>query len=572
MSDVREKIFCNDCGKSFSSKGYMKLHILNSKQCKKYKDALYLCRKCGFKGMNHKTILEHIGDCDRVYENKDPLEILEDSIKLFEENGRDVDREEIRKLEMKLQISDLKLQIYKDIIENNLPIKLDDTVKEIKENEESTAKVVVYRSYSNGRLDVVLNRDFETIETPQKSESGQCALENMMVYRSTDYMAEQTISETVSVPSSPTPPKMTPKRRKRTQYKTIRNCSPEDAEDLKSRREMITDKFHTLHPKVEEEELQRCIASLKKGKVTLKVLAEIRIKRYKCLVYLDINTYVELLKNHCTQLNNLDPSILENKKMRNTFISTLEQRLLQCNGYTDTYLDTEDVSQFGKVLCERLPPIEGFHPLDLENFYRRVMNPSISFFTVRDILNAELQNLYGCNQIIYVDLPKSLKEDPYSFYILEKLDGDTRCWKMDCRMENIAMDLAENLVQYCIKRFTKIYRDIFGDNDYRENWENENQVTEYDCRSLLLNIITISNLFKMCKIIQELVKEHTTYVPTFNDKFNLVGDDAIQRKRFVDMQKNDYMDQIKDNLGQLFDKVTDREIVEIYNKHQEEFS
>jgi len=627
MSEVREKIFCNDCGKSFSSKGYMKLHILNSKRCQKHKDVLYLCRKCGFKGMNHKTILEHIGDCDIIYENKDPIEILEDSVKLLEENGRDVDREEIRNLKMKLQIADIKLRIYQDIIENNLPIKLDDTIREKVEVMERTAKVEVYRSYSNGRLDVVLNRDFETVDTCDDKgtvedmisklplaihkeledkpihteenifrdpgiiiESGHVSSqsnismsesesesESGLSFRSTDFMKKDTEEEVdLSIsdtdPVSPTPAKMTPKRRKRIQYRTIKNCSQEDAKDMKVHIETITDKFHTLHPKIEQEELQRDIAALKKGKVTLKVLTEIRTKRCNSLIYLGINEYIELLKNHCTQINTLDPSILENKKTRNTFISTLEQRLLQCNGYTDTYLDAEDVSQFGKILSERLPSTGEFCPLDLENFYRRVMNPSVAFFTVKDILNTELQNIYGCNQIVYVDLPKSSKEDPYSFYILEKLEGDIRYWKMGCRMEDIATDLAENLVQYCIKKFTKIYRDVFGDNDYRENWESENQVTEYDCGSLVRNIITLSNCFKTCKIMQELVKEHPAFVPTSNDKFNLVGDDAIQRKRFVTMRKNNYMEQIKENLGQLFDKVTDQEIIKIYDKHQEEFA
>ncbi len=570
MSEVSDKIFCNDCGKTFSSKGYLKLHILNSKRCQKHKDILYLCRKCGFKGMNHKTILEHIGDCNRIYENKDPLEILEDSVKFLEENGRDVDREEIRNLKMELQIADIKLRIYQDIIENNLPIKLDDTIREKVEVMEKTAKVEVYRSYSNGRLDVVLHRDFETVDRQQTCDD-KGTMEDMMVYRSTDFMKKDTeevdlsISETTAVP-------VTPKRRKRIQYRTIKNCSQEDAKDMKVHIETITDKFHTLHPKIEQEELQRDIAALKKGKVTLKVLTEIRTKRYNCLVYLDINEYIELLKKHCTQINTLNPSILENKKTRNTFISTLEQRLLQCNGYTDTYLDAEDVSQFGKILSERLPSTEEFYPFDLENFYRRVMNPSVAFFTVKDILNTELRNIYGCNQIVYVDLLKSSKEDPYSFYILEKLDGDIRYWKMGCRMENISTDLAENLAQYCIKKFTKIYRDIFGDNDYRENWESENQVTEYDCGSLVRNIITLSNPFKTCKIMQELVKEHATFVPTSNDKFNLLGDDAIQRKRFVTMRKNNYMEQIKENLGQLFDKVTDQEIIKIYDKHQEEFA
>lgn len=57
-----------------------------------------------------------------------------------------------------------------------------------------------------------------------------------------------------------------------------------------------------------------------------------------------------------------------------------------------------------------------------------------------------------------------------------------------------------------------------------------------------------------------MVVSKATYIPTENDKFNLYGDDSLQRKRFHEKEDADLVDIIK----QLFDDITSIQAVDFY--------
>ena len=64
MSSEDDRIICNECDNEFTTRGYLKLHHLNAKFCKKYKDVLFVCRKCLFTAKNEKKALLHIEECE----------------------------------------------------------------------------------------------------------------------------------------------------------------------------------------------------------------------------------------------------------------------------------------------------------------------------------------------------------------------------------------------------------------------------------------------------------------------------------------------------------------------------
>ena len=75
------------------------------------------------------------------------------------------------------------------------------------------------------------------------------------------------------------------------------------------------------------------------------------------------------------------------------------------------------------------------------------------------------------SNVIYVALPKSTKEDPYSFYRLDNVNSNNkRQWKLDWRLEDISLSLSSSLLNFMIVTFRKIYKDVFLDNDYRDNY------------------------------------------------------------------------------------------------------
>ena len=109
--------------------------------------------------------------------------------------------------------------------------------------------------------------------------------------------------------------------------------------------------------------------------------------------------------------------------------------------------------------------------------------------------------------------------------------------------------------------FRKIYYDVFDDNIFRIDYSNKTQITECDCEQLLQNIFLLSQPIKFCNKIRFLIMKNASYTPTENDKFNLYGDDTLQKKKFQHTIKTD---NIVDVIKELFDSITTEDAVDFY--------
>ena len=131
---------------------------------------------------------------------------------------------------------------------------------------------------------------------------------------------------------------------------------------------------------------------------------------------------------------------------------------------------------------------------------------------------------------------------------------------MDCRLEELATNLSLNILPYMINIFRKLYKYIFDDNDFRQDYVGKNQLTENDCEQLLQNIFIVSKTQQFCNLLRKEIFTKAIYKPTENDKFNLYGDDALQRKKFQEKDDSDNINIVK----QLFDDITMEELVDFY--------
>jgi hypothetical protein len=131
---------------------------------------------------------------------------------------------------------------------------------------------------------------------------------------------------------------------------------------------------------------------------------------------------------------------------------------------------------------------------------------------------------------------------------------------MDCRLEDFSNNLINNILPYMINIFRNLYRDVFNDNEFRPKFNEYCQLTECDCEQLLQNIILMGQPKEFCNIIRNKVKIKAVYHPTENDKFNIIGDDTLQRKRFQHKEEIDLIDILK----QLFDGISSEEAVDFY--------
>ena len=99
-------------------------------------------------------------------------------------------------------------------------------------------------------------------------------------------------------------------------------------------------------------------------------------------------------------------------------------------------------------------------------------------------------------------MKKSTLDDPFSFYYLEMIKSGKNKWRMDCRLEEMTSDLETKIKDYCIKIFRNIYFKIFGDNEYRSNIFKLNEIFEYECKTIIKNLIFVSNYVKFVKYFQ----------------------------------------------------------------------
>ncbi len=78
---------------------------------------------------------------------------------------------------------------------------------------------------------------------------------------------------------------------------------------------------------------------------------------------------------------------------------------------------------------------------------------------------------------------------------------------MDCRLEDLTNSISNNMIPYMIDNFRKMYKDVFGDNDYRVDYKKRCQLTDCDCEQLVKNIFTLADPKSASKLLCDLVRE-----------------------------------------------------------------
>jgi len=305
--------------------------------------------------------------------------------------------------------------------------------------------------------------------------------------------------------------------------------------------------------------------NIKNTKTYLKHFELIKKTRKSLLGTLAFNEYNTLLESHIKILEEILTDKGHNAKKITTTISkslsSLESRLLLYGNYYDVPIDIEELSNFRTCLELSVKSYTYYKPFNITEKLKLFFNYGTVLTSIKNCIETYIINKYDFNNVVYVQLKNSSEEDPYSFYILENIVKEKRYWKMDCRLVELSESIINNVRPYLINIFKKIYQDIFNDNDYRENYNSKTEITSSDFEQLLQNIFTLSDTFKFYNIIRTIIKQKAPYYPTENDKFNIVSDDLILKKRFSNTKERvDKADIVK----MLFDNITNEQAVDLY--------
>lgn len=370
-----------------------------------------------------------------------------------------------------------------------------------------------------------------------------------------------------------------PRSKKHSTYKTLKKCitmaeelTPEDKNNkIKQINEIIKQpllKDLSDYKKIFNE----CFEQIKKNRFYSKSMEELKKTKTKIIDLIPYIEYEVLLREHVSTLENIfKEKEYNDKKILNTIpksMSALDMRILQYSNYINTELEMDDIQKLKKSLSIFNSSPEFYTKFVCIDFFKKFFNYGSVVFSLKESIELYLFNTYDFNNVIYTPLKQSTDKDPYSFYILESMKQQKRYWKMDCRLEDLSNNFIYNIKPYLIKLFRKIYFDVFHDNLYRLDYKTANVITEYDCEQLLRNIYTMANQKQFCVFLRNIVKEKATYIPTENDKFNIYGDDCLQKKRFSNIKEKEISDDKIQLAKLLFDGISIEEAVDFKDAYE----
>ncbi len=371
----------------------------------------------------------------------------------------------------------------------------------------------------------------------------------------------------------PTLPEESPPQKRKT-YKSVKavvELVPEEPEDEKQDRiEKVNKERAALRAKFGDvkactRDFDRLFEIMKTGKNFSNGMTDIKRLRCSLIGSMSLEDYEVILKSHVQILTEFFTAKgWTSRKISTTVsrgLSPLESRMLRYGNYYTQHLDLDEVEKFDVALNLSICSPQEYVPFDAGAFYKNFLNYGSVILPIMDVIESHIGNVYGFHNIVYVEIPKSSNDDPYSFYLLDSVTRSRRGWDMDCRLERLTVGLVSNLMPYLISMFRKMYCDVFGDNEYRKDYAETNQLMRCDCSQVVANILELSIPRVVGWRLRDIVKTKCTLPMTDKDKTNLTGDDALQKKRLsTDKDDPDYIDTVR----QLFDTISSEEAVDFY--------
>lgn len=286
-----------------------------------------------------------------------------------------------------------------------------------------------------------------------------------------------------------------------------------------------------------------------KSSKNVKKAEEIRKMREKIMVNLDIKDYIDMIKDHYETIK----KVFGEKKSKvniHSFFSPIEHRLAFLPEYTNIELDSEEVVKFVSYLST--PRVEDLMAFSKQVLYNKCATYGLALTSIEEIIN---KNVFtsGVNNLIYLPLQRSKREDPYSFYRLTKIEKNgEKHWEIDIRLYETSRELSESLIEYCISLYRKIYYDVFEDNKYRSDFDECSKIGG-ECMQLFSNIIVLANRTKFLKLFQASTIAHSTYNDTDKDKVRSSADDKLTKRKIENYTNEKAKTDILEKLCRLFD-------------------
>lgn len=225
-------------------------------------------------------------------------------------------------------------------------------------------------------------------------------------------------------------------------------------------------------------------------------------------------------------------------------LSTIEKRLVLYPGclqaQTPPFTVNDEMQLKRELLFRNYTGDPELKPFVMETISRQCCTPSLLCLPIDVVINLSLLNPYMNNPIGYLKMDQSPDPDPWSFFVLDKINKDgVRLWVLDNRLVTFSQILSDSLARYLVNIFRIFYHECFKTNMFIKDFlgpsdssRRKGSPGDVKPRSLhhdVFNTLIKSLAFVTCgerfhTFIKTLVMHKSFLIPTDHDFFNQLRD------------------------------------------------
>lgn len=529
---------CEYCNKTFKDEKSLGKHLVKSKNCQLRKHLIVYCQRCN-ETVKINQLKTHSCDMKDLASSEDLIKIvnerdeLREKCKTLKASIKD-SQSTINNIQTELRWERLQRSLFTHIIRNNTNIPIDTMIEHAEDG------IHLY-NYENGNIPVIVHSNLKGQRGKKKKYNlGRTTKVTKKIYRTVKNKIELAEEHPDLVEE---------------QVKHVDDILEEEREKFESKDKIL-------------ENIETLFETVQNSRVYTQSLQSMRSVRGQLLGQLSITEYTKLVQSQLKRLKSIfEGRDFKGKKLRkvvSSALSPLDMRLTFYGEFYNTTLDVDDVQTLKTALDINTPHSREYIPFDKQLLFEQFHNYSISLFPLKELIQRILINRYGFHNVMYLAMPKSTEQDPYSFYSLDAVTKGIRQWKMESRLEDLCIDFSDNVRGYCISLFRKIYSSVFNDNEYREDFQDRGQIMNEDVEQLIQNIQTLSQPIEFRDMMKEMVKNYATIQPTDMDKCHLTGDDQLQQRRFKNEVASE--DSLVSAAIQMFDNINNTEALKFWHR------
>ena len=271
-----------------------------------------------------------------------------------------------------------------------------------------------------------------------------------------------------------------------------------------------------------------------------KLMVEMKDIRKKILEQSTTSGYVEFLREQ--------HGLIRKPKLFPSIFSSYEQRLLNIPHFSNNLLSFDDIQSVDnsiKLYYQAIPK-QSFK-VDL---LHDITHYAIALYPIESLL----EKIFSCitfKSVVYASTNKKLEGQNITFYMFDREDEEGRnMWNIDHQLLSTSTRITTFLLQFCISLYRTIYRDFYGDNNFREHSQDGEL---FDIKILYNNIITLSKPKEFREKLQQIIVKECTLSITSNDKFDFKTDNKMLKQ---ESNVPDCKTQVFDSLNRLYDNLT----------------